>query len=728
MFIMESGTIRYRPGFVIAFALTLGLIVASGVVAWLNARAQDRTAAVVIRVHRVLGVLNQIETTMTDAETGQRGYLLTGDEHFLEPYLSATGQGAVPVIERQAISTLLAAAHDPTLSNDTERELLRRIDGLVQAKLEELQQTINLRRAGHADQALAIVREGRGKRSMDALRATLVRLRDEEGRRLQESEAMRKQAVQRAYLSSIGGCVVALCAILLLAAKVRRAQLGLMRQEEQFQTLANNISQQAWTASSDGRFEWFNHRWQEYTGLLGGDLDVQWRQAASHPAHRERVEQGLRQAVASGRAWEDTFPLRARDGSWHWFLVRALPIRGPDGAVLRWFGTNTDIDEHLRLEDALKEANRRKDEFIATLAHELRNPLAPIQAGLELMRISPSFPVLLTRTREIMSRQMASLVRMIDDLLDVSRISTGKIELQRRRVAVRDLIDSALETQRAYIEQLGHTLSLSLPQEALTVDGDPVRLIQVLGNLLDNAAKYTPEGGSIRVEAERDGRDVVIRVIDTGIGIVPDMQTQVFDMFAQAPGGQEMRQGGVGIGLAIARQLVQMHGGTLGAHSDGLGEGSTFTLRLPLAQGGPAPASTPAPAQQPAAGPRRILVLDDNVDAAHTLGSLLGLAGHTVQLAHSGQEAIDQAARFVPDLAFLDIGLPDMSGYDVARALRAHPALDATYLVALTGWGAAADRLRSKEAGIDLHLTKPVSLDALATALPGLALPVKQGA
>jgi CheY-like chemotaxis protein len=295
-------------------------------------------------------------------------------------------------------------------------------------------------------------------------------------------------------------------------------------------------------------------------------------------------------------------------------------------------------------------------------------------------------------------------------------------------VAVRDLIDSALETQRAYIEQLGHTLSLSLPQEALTVDGDPVRLTQVLGNLLDNAAKYTPEGGSIRVEAERDGRDVVIRVIDTGIGIVPDMQTQVFDMFAQAPGGQEMRQGGVGIGLAIARQLVQMHGGTLGAHSDGLGEGSTFTLRLPLAQGGPAPASTPAPAQQPAAGPRRILVLDDNVDAAHTLGSLLGLAGHTVQLAHSGQEAIDQAARFVPDLAFLDIGLPDMSGYDVARALRAHPALDATYLVALTGWGAAADRLRSKEAGIDLHLTKPVSLDALATALPGLALPVKQGA
>jgi PAS domain S-box-containing protein len=503
-----------------------------------------------------------------------------------------------------------------------------------------------------------------------------------------------------------------------------------MRQEEQFQTLANNISQQAWTASSDGRFEWFNQRWQEYTGLIGGDLDVQWAQASSHPAHRERVERGLRQALASGQAWEDTFPLRARDGGWHWFLVRALPIRSADGAVQRWFGTNTNIDEHLRLEDALKEANRRKDEFIATLAHELRNPLAPIQAGLELMRISPAFPLPLSRTREIMSRQMASLVRMIDDLLDVSRISTGKIELQCRRVAVRGLVDSALETHRARIEQAGHRLELGLPSDPLTVDGDPVRLTQVLGNLLDNAAKYTPKGGRIRVEAERDGRDVVIRVIDSGIGIAPEMQAQVFDMFAQAPGAQDMRQGGVGIGLAIARQLAQMHGGTLSAHSAGLGEGSTFLLRLPLAQDEPAPASTPAPApepaQQPAAGPRRILVLDDNVDAAQTLGNLLGMAGHTVQLAHSGQEAIDLAERFAPDLAFLDIGLPDMSGYDVARALRARPLLRDTYLVALTGWGAAADRLRSQEAGIDLHLTKPVSLDALAAALPGLALPVRQ--
>jgi PAS domain S-box-containing protein len=672
--------------------------------------------------------LNQIENTMTDAETGQRGYLLAGDEHFLEPYLSATGKEAVPVIRRPPISTLLAAARGLPLANRTEQDLLRRIDGLIGDKLAELQHTIELRRAGRAEEALAIVREGRGKRAMDKLRATLVEMRGEERRQLEEAEAGREQAVRRAYLSSIGGCVVAVCAILLLAASARRAERGLLHQEEQFHTLADNISQHAWTASSDGHFEWFNRRWQEYTGLLGGDLDVQWTQASAHPAHRERVEQGLRQAVAGGKAWEDIFPLRARDGSWHWFLVRALPIRAPDGRVQRWFGTNTDIDEHLRLEDALKEANRRKDEFIATLAHELRNPLAPIQAGLELMRISPAFPLPLSRTREIMSRQMSHLVRMIDDLLDVSRISTGKIELQRRRLLLADVIDSALETHRPRIEQSGHTLELSLPREALAVDGDPVRLAQVLGNLLDNAAKYTPDGGRIRVEAGRDGGDAVVRVIDNGIGIEAGMLTQVFDLFAQAPDAQARREGGVGIGLAIARQLAQMHGGTLGAHSAGPGQGSTFTLRLPLAQGEPGPAAPPAQARLPADGPRRILVLDDNVDAAQTLGNLLGLAGHTVQLAHSGQEALDLAARFLPDLAFLDIGLPDMSGYDVARALRARPDLRGTWLVALTGWGAAGDRLKSKEAGIDLHLTKPVSLDALAAALPGLALPARQGA
>ncbi|HEX8787446.1 MAG TPA: CHASE3 domain-containing protein, partial [Telluria sp.] len=503
MFIRESGAIRYRLVVVIAFALTLGLIVASGVLAWLNARAQDRTAAVVIRTHRVLDVLDQIETTMTDAETGQRGYLLAGDERFLEPYLAATGQGTVPVIERPPISTVLAAARTLPLANGTEQDLLRRIDGLIQDKLAELQQTIALRRAGHADQALAIVREGRGKRSMDALRGTLVRLRDEERRQLEESDALRRQAAQRAYLSSIVSCVVALGAILLLATGVKRAHQNLARREEQFHDLADNISQHAWTASSDGRFEWFNRRWHDYTGLGGQDLDAEWRQACDHPAHRERVELGLRHAFAQGVAWEDIFPLRARDGGWRWFLVRALPIRASDGSVLRWFGTHTDIDEHLRLEDALKEANQRKDEFIATLAHELRNPLAPIQAGLELMRISPAFPLPLSRTREIMSRQMAQLVRLIDDLLDVSRISAGKLELQRRPVALREVIDSALEVHRPRIEQSGHTLELGLPPEALTVDGDPVRLAQVLGNLLDNAAKFGrnhPGGGRIDVE------------------------------------------------------------------------------------------------------------------------------------------------------------------------------------------------------------------------------------
>jgi CheY-like chemotaxis protein len=338
--------------------------------------------------------------------------------------------------------------------------------------------------------------------------------------------------------------------------------------------------------------------------------------------------------------------------------------------------------------------------------------------------------------REIMGRQLAHLVRLLDDLLDVTRISTGKLELRREPVALRGIIESAAEASRLQIESAGHTLDVSLPAEPLPVDADPVRLAQVLGNLLNNGAKYTPSGGLVRIVARREGSEAAVSVIDNGIGIDAAMLPHVFDLFSQAAGGRERRQGGIGIGLSISRRLVEMHGGTLVAESEGLGRGSRFTVRLPLAHGGTdggAAAATAVPvpaieqeAERTAEGGRRILVLDDNVDAAQMLGALLGAAGHRVELAHTGREAIELARSFVPDLAFLDIGLPDISGYEVAHALRRQAPLRHACLVALTGWGAAADRQRSKDAGFDLHLTKPVSLEALAAALPGLALPSDQ--
>lgn len=725
---------HYRMAVLAVFGLVLLLIIASGLQAYRNVRTQDETAALVIRTQAVLAALNQLEMTLVDAETGQRGYLLTGEAHFLEPWLSATGMGKTPAIRRPPIGQVFASLHAQLGLSGVERELLGHIEGLAGDKLAELQETIDLRRAGRMDEALAIVREGRGKRIMDALRLSLSDLRAEQRQQIERSEAQRQAAARSAYRAGIASCVAAVLAIAVLLQTARRAEHSLLQREREFKIVADNISQHAWTLDADGRFLWFNRRWQEYTGLHEPDLDAQWLSAIDHPVHRERVEHGLRHAVASGEAFEQVLPLRARDGSWRWFLVRAQPIQGPGGHISRWFGSNTDIDERLQLEQALKDANRRKDEFIATLAHELRNPLAPIQAGLELMRISPSFPPPLVRTRDIMHRQLAHLVRLIDDLLDVSRISTGRLELQRRVLPVRAIVESALEASRVLVESSGHALEVTLPAEPLAVDGDPVRLAQVLGILLNNSAKYTPIGGRVVVVVARDEDAVRIDVADTGIGIDPAMLPDVFDLFSHTPEVRHQRHmghGGIGIGLAIARRLVDMHGGTLSVQSAGVGHGSTFTIRLPLARtldAGPA-SVPPASARDGAAQATslRILILDDNVDAAQTLGALLGSAGHAVTLAHTGQQAIDLARHGNFELAFLDIGLPDMTGYDVARALRAQPGEKNLRLVALSGWGAAADRIKSREAGVDHHLTKPVTLQALATTLPDLALPEGAG-
>jgi PAS domain S-box-containing protein len=722
----------YRLGLGFAYAITLLVIVAAGAIAWLNSRSQDETARLVIRNHQLLASLNQIETTMTDAETGQRGYLLTGSDEFLEPYKAATGTGAAAVIHRPPIARLLASMRATPQASSTELRLLDRIDTLVRDKLAELQQTVDLRRAGKLAEAVAIVREGRGKRTMDALRATLSSMRAEERRQLEDSDRRRAHAVSRAQLLGWVTCALSLLTIAFLVATVRRSHAALVSKHEDFHLLADNMSQHAWTATAAGEWCWFNRRWQSYTGLDADlDRDEQWRQATDHPSHRDRAESGFRHAVATGEPWEDIFPLRAGDGSYEWFLVRAMPVRGADGKVLRWFGTNTNIDERLRLEQELKDGNRRKDEFIATLAHELRNPLAPIQAGVELMRMNPAFPPQLERTREIMHRQLSHLVRLIDDLLDVSRLTSGKLELKMEPVPLRSVIESALETSRPQVESSGHELEVRMPAQALMVRGDLVRLAQVVSNLLNNGAKYTPSGGRVRIAAERDGQEAVISVSDNGIGIDSATLPDIFDLFSQSPSAGQRRLGGIGIGLSIARQLVRMHGGSLMAESQGLGRGSTFTIRLPLValedrDEPSAHHARPEPAAG-ATGHKRVLILDDNVDAAQTLGSLLEMAGHTVALAHTGREAIELAPGFAPDIAFLDIGLPDMSGHDVARALRRESTLQATRLVALTGWGAAQDRQESREAGFDFHLTKPVFMETLSEVLPDLALPTRQG-
>jgi len=376
-----------------------------------------------------------------------------------------------------------------------------------------------------------------------------------------------------------------------------------------------------------------------------------------------------------------------------------------------------------RLAADLAETDRRKTEFLATLAHELRNPLAPIRSGLGVMRLNRDLPPGMTRVREMMERQVTHMVHLIDDLLDVARISGGKLNLRIERMALNAAVSSAVETSLPLIEAAHHELDLDLPEEALMVDADATRIAQVVSNLLNNAAKYTPAGGRIGLGLRREGHEAVIHVSDTGIGIPRESLLTVFDMFSQVGSGAERTQGGLGIGLSLVRQLVQMHGGTVGAESGGSGAGSRFTVRLPLAREVAAPnaAADAAPEASSSPSSMRVLVVDDNVDAALTLSMILDIEGYVTRVAHGGREAVEMAAGFRPAVVFLDIGMPGMDGYETAGALRALPGMETLCLVALTGWGAEDDRARSKQAGFDHHLTKPVEMTTVQQLLGDLA-------
>jgi len=371
-----------------------------------------------------------------------------------------------------------------------------------------------------------------------------------------------------------------------------------------------------------------------------------------------------------------------------------------------------DISERRRAEEALRDADRRKDEFLATLAHELRNPLAPIRNAVQILRLKGEAHGDALFARDIIDRQVQQLARLVDDLLDVSRITRGTIDLRQERAEVTAVVEQALETSRPLLDAASHRLSVSLPAEPLWVMADVTRLAQVLSNLLNNAAKYTRAGGHIHLAVESDGSDAVIRVHDDGIGIPPQMLRRIFELFAQVDTSLERAQGGLGLGLTIAQRLVEMHGGTITAASDGPGTGSELTVRLPLL---PMPRESAAAdgddrrtGEPNARAELRVLVVDDNNDSADSLATWLELAGHQVRTAYDGPQALAAAEEFQPRVILLDIGMPGMSGYDVARRLREQPATRDVLLLAMTGWGQDEDRRKSREAGFDEHLVKPL--------------------
>ena len=429
--------------------------------------------------------------------------------------------------------------------------------------------------------------------------------------------------------------------------------------------------------------------------------------------HRELVGRQFGTPVVGGETTEVDL-LRA-DGSAGVAEMRAVALtwRGQPAQ----FASLRDVTDRKRAEAALAEAGRRKDEFLAMLAHELRNPLAPIRNAVYLLRARTAPDAPGRDTLDMMDRQVEHMARLLDDLLDVSRVTHGAIRLQKVPLDAGEVIARAVETAGPHVDARRHSLVVEAEPGPHPLHGDLARLVQVVSNLLINAAKYTPDGGRIAVSLRREGNDAVVRVRDNGVGIQPELVPHLFETFAQGARSLARSEGGLGLGLALVRSLTELHGGTVHGRSDGPGKGAEFEVRLPLAlprEPAPRPAE---PAKTRSATPLRILVVDDNVDAADSLVQVLELLGHVAEAAYDGPSGVAGAVRYRPDLVFLDIGLPDMDGYAVARALRAAPEAAGARIVALSGYAQDADRARSREAGFDDHLMKPLDSAALVRAL-----------
>jgi PAS domain S-box-containing protein len=437
------------------------------------------------------------------------------------------------------------------------------------------------------------------------------------------------------------------------------------------------------------------------------------------PPERLDEEQEILARVARGEWVEHFETVRvAKNGRRINISLTVSPVRDGSGRVVGASKVARDITDQKVAEEMLREAAQRKDQFIALLAHELRNPLAPLRSGLQVMRQAEGNASVIAQARDMMERQLGHMVRLIDDLLDIARIGQNKMELRRARLLLTDVVSSAIETIRPAIEEAGHELIVSLPPEPVYLDADLTRLAQVFSNLLSNSAKYTEHGGRIWLSAQRQDNDLVVMVRDTGIGIPAAALPRIFDMFSQADRNTERTTGGLGIGLALVKGLVEMHGGTVTAASDGEGKGSTFTVRLPaLGIPAEAPVAVSPVAGQMVGRRRRILVVDDNRDSATTLAILLRFKGNEVWTAHDGIEAVAVAEQIRPHVVLMDVGMPRLNGYDASRRIRDQEWGRSIVIIALTGWGQERDKVLSKEAGCDCHLVKPIEMSELETLL-----------
>lgn len=493
--------------------------------------------------------------------------------------------------------------------------------------------------------------------------------------------------------------------------------------ELKFRTITDAMPQMVFSSLPGGYNDYQNKHLYDFTGAEPGSLEGEAWLSVVHPMDVPNCMQLWSHSLATGEPYEIKYRIRHRSGEYRWALSRALPIKNSDGNIIRWLGTCTDIHEQVLIQEALEDADRKKDDFIALLAHELRNPLAPVRTALDLFKLHPPANGTLKRAAEIMDRQVKQMSSLIDDLLDVARITRGKVSLKLQQCDLSSILEEVCDDHRTPMTKNDIELTLDLPTEPILVLGDVVRLTQVFGNLLHNACKYSNPGGAVDVKAEvssePNGAHVVnIYVRDNGLGLTEDLLARLFKPFTQAEERSDKLNGGLGLGLAIVKGLVELHGGGVSATSPGIGHGATFTVTLPLAM-----SNEVKPVQEGsmenALKPKKILMIDDNEDFAFAMSAALSSFGHILAVSNDGTNGIKKFHKFKPDVVICDIGLPDMQGYDVARAILAERAADQNelFMIALSGYGQDADKKRAFEAGFNTHLTKPVDLERLLDLL-----------
>lgn len=499
--------------------------------------------------------------------------------------------------------------------------------------------------------------------------------------------------------------------------ELRKSVQAQKESEAKFRTIANAMPQMVWSTLPDGYHDYYNDRWYEFTGVPYGSTDGEGWNDMFHPDDREHAWEVWRHSLATGEQYEIEYRLKNHSSGYRWTLGRALPIRDDKGKIVRWMGTCTDIHEQKVAQEALRESDRRKDEFLAMLAHELRNPLAPISAAAHVLSIDGVARERIVQVGEIISRQTRHMTALIDDLLDVSRVTRGLVKIDNVAVDMKLVMEQAIEQVRPLALARNHHLDSVLPLEEALVTGDESRLVQILSNLLTNAVRYTPQAGRISVQLDIEPENVLLIVRDNGIGMNQDLLQIVFDPFTQGQRSSDRSQGGLGLGLALVKSLVELHGGTVSAFSDGPGQGSEFKIVLPrlLDEEDTLQSEAILDAIDFSETALRVLIVDDNADAAQMLGMLVEAGGCQAYIENHPLKALERAKIIRPNICLLDIGLPELDGMELARQLRLAPETRDAKLIAVTGYGQEDDRLASQAAGFDEHLVKPVELKQLVS-------------